>query len=536
MPEKAEACRTQGNALQEGRKTLDEQKAVLAASLARALAEAEKLEVEIRESLDVEWKDHSALPEELDQRMNAYAQARTDVEQLQNARKVFDTAKAAYEAVAPKNAVAIAEIQKTLMTQKDAQKELQNQRMKYLGTDSVDEREKASENELRKARIAKETCNAALAMAKGNLEHNQTDLAQDEVRIKELSASCENQKQSLQTKLAACGFEDTAALLASRMEPEALQELQKTLAGLETNLAQTMSVLAERRNVLAENMAKLPDGSDRQKNLEALKDLKTRQEDLKTAVLELELKLRQDEENKTQSQKTLAELEQLQVLSNSWTYLDKCFGGPDGKNFAAIAQAYTFKGLLHCANRNRLAFLQEHFTLINDRETPLELSVIDHYRGGQIRSAKNLSGGEQFEVSLALALGLANMSAVSQNASLGNVLLDEGFGTLDNNALDSALELLAQLNQADGKLVGIISHVEKLRDKIPTQICVSSSSGMGTLEGAGIQSVQSARTVWAANHPDEALKLLKAAEKAEAKELKARARAEAKARKAQKQS
>ena len=534
VPEKTEACKTQENALLEGKKKLTEQKAALTTNLARATAESEKLEAEIRQSLQVEWKDHSRLPEELDQRMAAYAQARTDVEHLQNARKSFDTAKAAYDAVAPKNDAALAEIQGALKTQKDAQKELQEQRRERFGTDSVDERENAAENELRNARNAKETCNTAWVTAKNNWEHNQTALSQDETRITELLASCEAQKQALQAKLAACGFGDMAALLAARMEPEALQELQKKLSGLDTKQAQATSVLAERQNVLAENKAKLPEGGDRQKNLEALEELKTRQGDLKAAILELELKLRQDAENKTKSQETLAELEQLQKDSNSWTYLDKCFGGHDGKNFAAIAQAYTFKGLLHCANRNRLAFLQDHFTLINDRETPLELSVIDHYRGGQIRSAKNLSGGEQFEVSLALALGLANMSAVSQNASLGNVLLDEGFGTLDNNALDSALELLTQLNQANGKLVGIISHVEKLRDKIPTQICVSTSSGMGTLEGAGIQSVESARAIWATNHPDEAIKLQKATEKAAAKEAKARAKAEKKARNAPK--
>ena len=111
----------------------------------------------------------------------------------------------------------------------------------------------------------------------------------------------------------------------------------------------------------------------------------------------------------------------------------------------------------------------------------------DHYRGDVERTTRNLSGGESFEVSLALALGLSEMSLVSQKASLGNVLLDEGFGTLDDKSLDSALDLLMQLRTNSGKLVGIISHVEKLRDKIETRIQVTNSCGVGMLSGPGVR-------------------------------------------------
>ena len=105
-----------------------------------------------------------------------------------------------------------------------------------------------------------------------------------------------------------------------------------------------------------------------------------------------------------------------------------------------------------------------------------------------MRTSRNLSGGESFEVSLALALGLADMSAGSRRASLGNVLLDEGFGTLDDEALESALELLMELRRSD-KLVGIISHVDKLRERIDTRIEVTNRSGVGMLSGAGVRRI-----------------------------------------------
>ena len=165
--------------------------------------------------------------------------------------------------------------------------------------------------------------------------------------------------------------------------------------------------------------------------------------------------------------------------------------------------------------------LKSHFTLINDDDDPLELNVIDHYRGDRIRTSRNLSGGESFEVSLALALGLADMSAMSQKASLGNVLLDEGFGTLDDDSLNSALELLMQLKNSDRKLVGIISHVGKLREKINAQIEVTNNVGMGMISGAGVKSMSDVRRQFKSDHPEEAALMEEAAEKARRKEVEA---------------
>ncbi|MCB1675841.1 MAG: hypothetical protein KDI01_06095, partial [Halioglobus sp.] len=89
-------------------------------------------------------------------------------------------------------------------------------------------------------------------------------------------------------------------------------------------------------------------------------------------------------------------------------------------------------------------------------------------------STKNLSGGESFIVSLSLALGLSHMA--SKNVRVDSLFLDEGFGTLDEEALDTALETLAGLQQ-DGKLIGVISHVPALKERISTQILVSPQTG-----------------------------------------------------------
>lgn len=132
--------------------------------------------------------------------------------------------------------------------------------------------------------------------------------------------------------------------------------------------------------------------------------------------------------------------------------------------------------------------MTDRYLLVRDKESPLELNVIDNYQAGEERSTKNLSGGESFIVSLALALGLSNMA--SRNVSVDSLFLDEGFGTLDEDALEMALESLGTL-QRDAKLIGIISHVEALKERIATQIAVvPETDGKSVVTGPGCRRVK----------------------------------------------
>lgn len=111
----------------------------------------------------------------------------------------------------------------------------------------------------------------------------------------------------------------------------------------------------------------------------------------------------------------------------------------------------------------------------NSAKSGLDLSVVDHYSGGSgsIRSVKTLSGGESFMASLSLALGLSD--EVESNAGgirLDTMFVDEGFGTLDGDALEMAMRSLSDLAEGN-RLVGIISHVPELRERIDKQIVVT---------------------------------------------------------------
>jgi DNA repair protein SbcC/Rad50 len=173
-----------------------------------------------------------------------------------------------------------------------------------------------------------------------------------------------------------------------------------------------------------------------------------------------------------------------------WELLHSLIGSADGKKFRNFAQGITFEIMINHANK-QLSRMTDRYVLLHDPSGALELSVIDQWQAGEVRSTRNLSGGESFIVSLALALGLSQMA--SRNVRVDSLFLDEGFGTLDEEALETALKTLGSLQQA-GKLIGIISHVPALRDRIATHIRVTPlTGGRSAIEGPGVSSVPAQR-------------------------------------------
>ena len=177
-----------------------------------------------------------------------------------------------------------------------------------------------------------------------------------------------------------------------------------------------------------------------------------------------------------------------QQSSQIWEQLNQLIGQSDGKKYRTFAQGLTFQVMISHANI-QLQKMSDRYLLIHDDSNALELNVIDNYQGGDIRSTKNLSGGEGFIISLALALGLSQMA--SHNIRVDSLFLDEGFGTLDEESLDIALDTLTSLQQ-EGKLIGIISHVQALKERIMTQIQVKKlSGGYSEITGQGCHKITS---------------------------------------------
>ena len=112
-------------------------------------------------------------------------------------------------------------------------------------------------------------------------------------------------------------------------------------------------------------------------------------------------------------------------------------------------------------------------------QSGLDLNVVDHYNGSE-RSVKTLSGGEAFKASLSLALGLSDeIQSSAGGIRLDTMFVDEGFGSLDEESLAQAMKALSSLSEGE-RLVGIISHVSELKEKIDKQIVVTKMPSGGS--------------------------------------------------------
>ncbi|NLO72365.1 MAG: AAA family ATPase [Porphyromonadaceae bacterium] len=173
-------------------------------------------------------------------------------------------------------------------------------------------------------------------------------------------------------------------------------------------------------------------------------------------------------ENLKRSGSKLKEKEKQQEVYNKWGRLNSLIGSADGKSYRNFAQALTFEHLIGLANK-QLQKMSNRYMLkrTEDNANPFDLSVIDNFQNSELRTAQNLSGGEKFIVSLSLALGLASMA--SKNMRIDTMFIDEGFGTLDSDYLDLALNALSNL-QSEGKIIGVISHLTELKERIATHM------------------------------------------------------------------
>ena len=185
--------------------------------------------------------------------------------------------------------------------------------------------------------------------------------------------------------------------------------------------------------------------------------------------------LASDAQHRTNQQALFAQIGTQTLDTDIWQRLDGLIGSAKGDKFRKFAQGLTLDHLLQLANRH-LARLHGRYLLRRKATGELELDIVDAWQGDATRDTRTLSGGEGFLVSLALALALSDL--VSNKTSIDSLFLDEGFGSLDGDTLEIALTALDSLN-ASGKMIGIISHVEALKERIPAQIRVEKGGGIG---------------------------------------------------------
>lgn len=199
-------------------------------------------------------------------------------------------------------------------------------------------------------------------------------------------------------------------------------------------------------------------------------------ENINKRLSEIEVALLTHEKGKEQVKTFEKELNKKSELYENWAKLND-----HGNKFKTIAQGYTLDVLLSYANKH-LEDLTQRYSLEKIPDT-LALQVVDNDMLGEVRSVHSLSGGESFLISLALALGLSSLS--SNRMKIESLFIDEGFGALDIDTLSVAMDALDNL-QTQGRKIGVISHVEEMKERITTQIqVIKIANGRSSVEIVG---------------------------------------------------
>ena len=332
------------------------------------------------------------------------------------------------------------------------------------------------------------------------IPETETKIGQTEAALQELKAAgasltaqqeaAEKQRDVLQEKLAYPDKSEAEAAIRNLVKEqkaladdiagaeEACHESEKTLAALEATIAEAQRQLAEHDDVDFESEEK------RRKSLaDEMQVISSRRQEIHARVAA----------NQTTLEKIQERQAHLEEVDTRWRWIkalaDTAGGTLAGKEkimLETYVQMAYFDRIIARANVRFLVMSGGQYELKRRREAEnnrsqsgLELDVVDHYNGSQ-RSVKTLSGGESFKASLSLALGLSDeIQASAGGIRLDTMFVDEGFGSLDEESLQQAMESLAGL--ADGnRLVGIISHVSELKQRIEKQILVRKDRSGGS--------------------------------------------------------
>ncbi len=224
---------------------------------------------------------------------------------------------------------------------------------------------------------------------------------------------------------------------------------------------------------------------------EAVAALEAQVKALAATLVEHAAALREDDSRRARLGELQREIAEATPLAAQWKQLNSWLGGANGDAFKRYAQGITLRELLVAANPHLRAMTQGRYEMVwNPEVTDAEKllpAILDHDQGETLRAVSNISGGERFQVSLALALGLSEMAG--SRIAVDSLFLDEGFGTLDGAALEAALDTLCRLQQK-GKQIGVISHVTEVGSRIQTKIQLrKNGGGTSTLSGAGVSAL-----------------------------------------------
>lgn len=416
--------------------------------------------------------------QQLEQRAKAWQQAEQQVSQWQTKAQQLNSKLSEIKEAETIYRDLLTQQETELQATKKQLQQLQQQRLDSFGDTPLKVAEQQLAEQQAKLNKQIELAQTAWQQSAKALQHSETQLESAKQELQKTGNLQQQAEQEFQQLLKQLAMPDEACFVAASLTAEQRQQLAKQQSTLQQEKLKLSTQQEDREKQLQQQQSLALSQESEAVLSEQLAQTKLKLETLTQSSASIGFQLQQNQQNMQQLATQRQAIEKQSREAKKWQQLHQLIGSADGKKYRNFAQGLSFELLIAYANQ-QLEKMSDRYLLVHDRERVLELSVIDNYQAGELRSTKNLSGGESFIISLALALGLSQMA--SQSIRVDSLFLDEGFGTLDEDALEVALDTLASL-QHDGKLIGVISHVPALKERLATQIKVQpSSSGKSRL-------------------------------------------------------
>jgi len=327
-------------------------------------------------------------------------------------------------------------------------------------------RQRAAQAAHQRATADLASARSALAAAGASVGHWVEELGRREMEHVEA-------RRELETALSARALELEGVRQLLARDPSWVQAERLELEGLARGEQDARVLALERRRQANAHAATRPDGLDCAGVAGVLANALKRHDEAQSTWAAAQGLLQQDDRRRQEAGALAAQLVLKEASAQVWEQLRDLIGSADGNKFRTFAQSLTLDSLLAHANRH-LEDLARRYRLQRSPGSDLALQVVDAEMGDEVRSVYSLSGGESFLVSLALALGLASLA--SHRTSVESLFIDEGFGSLDPETLDTAIASLDAL-QSLGRKVGVISHVPTMVERIGVQVRVEPVGG-----------------------------------------------------------
>ncbi len=365
------------------------------------------------------------------------------------------------------------EQEKTLNEEQESLQEMQAERSALFSDKDPRKERKRLNEQLQQLKDKVEKLNAALQQKAETVKVNEAKL----IEWKSQSAIVIEKYKALYIELTALLKTQNTHSIEELMTLFISEEEEKTISALKQQIEQNLRTSKDILGTIEEEYIREIEKNITAESEEALLVIRTEQERLISVLNQqigsLNHRLQEDTQLAIRHKEIAAQAEKQQKECSRWDKISQLIGSADGKKFSKFAQGLTLARLTELANRH-LHKLSDRYRILKSAEKDLELQIIDAYQADVVRPMTTLSGGESFLVSLSLALGLSDLAG--SKTQINSLFIDEGFGTLDAETLDVAISALENL-QASGKMIGIISHVEALKERIGTQIEVSKQPG-----------------------------------------------------------